>query len=243
MDDPLGLQAALGVAFESPARLRQALVHRSYINESELPDAESNERLEFLGDAVLGLVIAAELFHRFPERPEGDLTTMRSRLVRGATLGMVGARLDLGRYLILGKGEEQSGGRTRPANIGRGLEAIIGAVYLDGGLERARAVILRLFQPEIGVLERREPSLDPKSRLQQLGQSAHGVTPHYVTVAAEGPDHAREFTVEVRFGETVLGTGSGMSKRLAQQAAAFAALQALRPAEPGEDRENIEGKW
>lgn len=219
------LQNALAYRFRDPDLLRQALVHRSYLNETAAPDIASNERLEFLGDAVLGLVVADELFRRFPDLPEGDLTEMRAHLVRGSALAPVAARIDLGSCLVLGHGEEQTGGRRRRVNLGRAFEAVLGAVYLDSGLEQARTLVLRLAAPEFEAL-RNGVVLDAKSRLQQLAQSDYRVTPEYVTVSADGPPHARRFTVEVRFGDRVVGSGSGESKRQAQQEAARAALEA-----------------
>src|SRR3954469_13398863 len=142
VDDLLRLQKSLDITFQNPNLLRQALVHRSYLNESvDLPLSASNERMEFLGDAVLGLVIAEELYARFPDLPEGQLTEMRAQLVRGATLARIGKDLDLGNLLVLGRGEDHTGGRSRAVNLGRALEAIIGAVYIDAGVEATRGVI------------------------------------------------------------------------------------------------------
>src|ERR1700730_11498364 len=146
VDNVFRLQQALDIKFRDSELLQRALVHRSYLNESlDLPLSASNERLEFLGDAVLGLVVAEELYRRFPDDPEGRLTELRARLVRGTTLARVGERLDLGAYLVLGRGEDQTGGRQRALNLGRALEAILGAVYLDQGLDATRAFVLRLF--------------------------------------------------------------------------------------------------
>jgi ribonuclease III len=235
VDDLIRLQKALDITFHHPNLLRQALVHRSYLNESpDLPLSASNERMEFLGDAVLGMVIADELYGRFPEFPEGRLTEMRAQLVRGATLARIGKDLDLGSHLVLGRGEDSSGGRTRAVNLGRALEAIFGAVYLDSGLDTARRLIQRLIEPELERLDRTGLNLDPKSSLQQLAQASLGQTPEYVTVSSEGPDHEREFVVEVRLGTDVAGVGRGRSKRQAQQLAASHALESLSEARAAE---------
>jgi ribonuclease-3 len=227
VDDLLRLQKTLKVSFRNPGLLQQALVHRSYLNESvDLPASASNERMEFLGDAVLGLVIAEELYRRFPDVPEGRLTEMRAHLVRGATLARIGERLALGDFLVLGRGEEQTGGRARALNLGRALEAIIGALYVDAGLASARRLILRLISPDFEQVGA-GASLDPKSSLQQYAQASLRVTPEYVTISAEGPDHDREFVVEVHLGDKVAGSGRGRNKRLAQQQAAENALLAI----------------
>jgi ribonuclease III len=222
------LQLSLDVYFNNLELLQQAFVHRSYLNEAALlPHLASNERLEFLGDAVLGLVVGEELYRRFPDRTEGSLTEMRAQLVRGSTLGQVGERLGLGSLLVLGRGEDQSGGRGRIVNLGRALEALLGAVYLDQGLDVTRGLVLRLFEVELTNLTRVTLRADAKSLLQQLAQATYKTTPEYVTVAQAGPDHSREFIIEVRLGGRTAGTGRGKNKRLAQQAAAAAALELL----------------
>lgn len=231
MDDLQRLETALGVVFQDPNLLQQALIHRSYLNESaELPLSASNERLEFLGDAVIGMLMADELYRRFPDSPEGRLTEMRAHLVRGGTLARIGERLDLGGCLVMGRGEERTGGRNRAPNLGRALEAVIGAVYLDSGMDVARGAVSRLFESEIDELEMDGPHLDAKSSLQQFAQASMRATPEYVTVATEGPEHAREFVVEVHVGQAVAGVGRGRKKSDAQQEAATKALIALLPA-------------
>jgi ribonuclease-3 len=239
VDNFLRIQIALGITFHDSNLLQQALVHRSYLNEAADGQAlASNERLEFLGDAVLGLVVTEELYRRFPHLPEGRLTEMRARLVRGATLDLIGEQLDLGSLLVLGRGEEQSGGRRRSVNLGRALEALIGAAYLDRGLEVVREMTLRLLSTDLEALRATGVGLDAKSSLQQFAQGVMRVTPEYVTVSAEGPDHAREFVVEVRLGGEAVATGRGRNTRQAQQAAAAAALDALAPRS---DRAGSEG--
>jgi len=225
--DFVNLQATLGVTFRDLSLLRQSLVHRSYLNENPDVPLVSNERLEFLGDAVLGFVVAEEIYHRFPDLSEGELTKLRSALVRGETLGRVALSLNLGEYLYLGRGEEETGGRRRTRNLGSTLEAVIGAVLIDQGFDAAKGFILRILGSE---LERRiEDKLvaDYKSRLQQIIQSEHKITPVYRTIEEVGPDHAKVFTVEVLAGDSILGHGAGRSKRAAEMEAAREALESL----------------
>ena len=225
------LQSALSITFKNPALLRESLVHRSYLSEN--PDAmlTSNERLEFLGDAVLGLVVAEEIYRRFPEFSEGELTKLRSALVRGETLGRVALSLNLGEYLYLGHGEEESGGRRRPRNLSCALEAVIGAIAADQGLDAARGFILRILSSHVERAIEGKLAFDYKSRLQQVVQSETKITPVYRTIEQVGPDHAKVFTVEVLAGDSVLGRGSGRSKRTAEMEAARAALQSFREAQ------------
>ena len=219
------LQVNLGINFKDFSLLQQALVHRSYLNENPSSNLASNERLEFLGDAVLGFVVANELYARFPELPEGELTKLRSALVRGETLGRIALFLNLGSYLYLGHGEEESGGRYRPRNLSCALEAVIGAVFLDQGLDVTTEFILNLLKGKLERITEDKSISDYKSRLQQLIQADHRVTPVYRTIAEFGPDHAKVFTVEVLVGELVIGRGHGRSKRAAEMDAARNALQ------------------
>jgi ribonuclease-3 len=207
--------------------LQQALVHRSYLNEVKERGVRDNERLEFLGDAVLNLVIAQRLFELFPQQTEGELSQMRAHLVRWDTLAAVAERIGLGRYLVLGKGEDLSGGRRRPSNLAGALEAVIGAVYLDGGLEAAERLVMDLLGPELERLVTGQPVVDSKSELQRVVQARWHQVPRYRVVEAEGPDHAKTFTVEVVLGEQVLGRGQGRSKKQAELEAARQALQTL----------------
>ncbi len=218
------------LSFRRPELLQQALVHRSYVNEARGQGLEDNERLEFLGDAVLNLVISEHLYHLFPGRTEGELSQMRAHLVRWDTLAAVAERLSLGEYLVLGRGEALSGGRRRPSNLVGALEAVIGAVFLDRGLPAARRLVLRLLGPELERLAAGEPVVDSKSELQRVVQSRWHQLPRYRVVEAEGPDHAKTFTVEVVLGERVLGRGRGRSKKQAELEAARQALEALSTA-------------
>lgn len=227
LTDLAGLQSILGVSFKDQSVLQQALVHRSFLNEVSDVTVASNERLEFLGDAVLGFVVAEDIYRRFPDLAEGELTKLRSALVRGETLGRLALSLGLGDYLYLGRGEEESGGRRRPRNLSCAMEAVIGAVLIDGGFEVARTFILRMLEVELERAIEDKLVADYKSRLQQIIQLERRLTPVYRTVEEVGPDHAKVFTVEVLAGNVILGRGSGRSKRAAEMEAACAAIEAL----------------
>ena len=222
------LQERLNVHFADEALLRTALTHPSYTNEHPQEVLVSNERLEFLGDAVLGFVVAEVLYHRYPEMEEGRLTEWRAQLVCGPTLARVASGLGLGAALLLGRGEESTGGRTREGNLERAYEALVGAIMLDQGLEGARVFALRTLHDEFRMLEQDPALLNPKGALQQLVQGELG-RPHYVTTAESGPDHDREFTVEVRIDGEVVGTGTARTKQQAEKDAALQAIQQLRP--------------
>lgn len=227
MAEVAALQDILGVDFKDLALLQQALTHRSYLNENPDLNLTSNERLEFLGDAVLGFVVAEKLYDQFPESTEGALTNLRSVLVRGETLSRIASRLHLQDYLYLGKGEDESGGRHRSRNLSCALEAVIGAVLVDQGLEAARSFVLRILDDEFERLAESEVKSDSKSRLQEIIQSEQKITPVYRTVEEIGPAHAKVFTVVVMVGDSVLGRGSGRSKRSAEMDAARDALKKL----------------
>ncbi|MDP3878800.1 MAG: ribonuclease III [Dehalococcoidales bacterium] len=220
-------QQALGISFDEVGLLEQALVHSSYFNENPGFVRASNERLEFLGDAVLGLVVAERLYCDFPDYTEGEMTRLRAALVRRETLSRIAKSISLGDYLYLGKGEEASGGRSKPANLAAGLEAVIGAIFLDQGPAVTGGFILRLLDPELQKAVGQAAGVDYKSELQELTQAGKQTAPTYHVVATAGPDHDRWFTVEVRLGETVLGSGSGKSKKAAEAEAARLALEHL----------------
>ncbi|MBI4180692.1 MAG: ribonuclease III [Chloroflexi bacterium] len=224
MPDLAALQQTLGVAFKNIPRLEQALVHSSYINENPTLALTSNERLEFLGDAVLGLIIAEKLYQDFPHFNEGKLTKLRAALVRRDTLARMASAIHLGDYLYLGKGEEAKNGRHKPANLAAALEAVIAAIFLDRGSLAVRDFILKLLATELENAVSRDTDVDYKSALQELIQSRKQQTPGYYVIATTGPEHDRTFTVEVRLGQTVLGTGSGKSKKTAETEAARSAL-------------------
>lgn len=227
MADLAAFQETLGMAFRDQSLLEQALVHSSYVNENPGVTADGNERLEFLGDAVLGLVIAEKLYGDYPGLAEGEMTRIRSALVRRETLARVARTISLGNYLYLGRGEETTGGRRKPANLAGAMEAILAAVYLDQGLKTARDLILELFAGELGDATSQGAGADYKSRLQEIVQSRWQVLPRYRLAESTGPDHAPWFTVEVLMADTVLGRGSGKSKKLAETEAARLALERL----------------
>ena len=228
METLAGAQQALGVSFDDLSLLREALVHGSYANECPGFAQVTNERLEFLGDAVLSLVVAAWLYTDFPHLDEGEMTKLRAVLVRGDTLARVAKNLGLGEHLFLGKGEEASGGRTKSANLAGAMEAVVGAVFLDQGHDAARDFVRGLLGAEMERALCRGAASSYKSQLQELLQARGQQTPTYRVIEATGPPHDRWFTVEVRLGDTVLGTGSGKSKKTAETEAAHTVLKALR---------------
>ncbi len=220
------LQGRLGVIFRNEALLRRALTHRSYINEHP-EEIEDNERLEFLGDAVLDFLIASMLYHRFPEMSEGQLTPLRSALVRTEQLAQFARQVAVGAAVRLGKGEADAGGRERESVLCSTFEAIIGALYLDSGLDAVKPFVERLFLPEANTIVAEDANIDAKSQFQVWAQSELGPTPRYRVVSQEGPDHDRMFTVEVLVDSEVYGVGAGRSKKIAEQAAALDALKRI----------------
>lgn len=221
------LQQVLGVTFNDLSLLQQALVHRSYLNENPDSPLPSNERLEFLGDSLLGFVIAQKLYQEFPDLSEGEMTKLRAALVRQQSLARLASFLGLGDYLYLGYGEEATGGRAKQSTLGRALEAVVGAVLMDQGFAGAKRFVLRLFRGEIHNAIEEKLAGDYKSRLQELVQARYRVPPLYRTIKEEGPDHAKEFTVEVIVAGSVIGTGRGKSKRMAEMEAAKVALESF----------------
>jgi ribonuclease-3 len=227
MIDIFAVEQALRLSFSDKALLRRALTHRSYINENPDYPLEDNERLEFLGDAVLDFITAEYLYHRYPEMAEGRLTNLRSALVRTEKLAQFATELNLGEHLYLGRGEEESGGRQRLAILCDAFEALIGALYLDNGFEATRDFVCRTIEPALEEILDLDSAKDAKSRLQEMAQSHYRLTPTYRTVKEEGPDHAKEFTVEALIGDKTYGCGKGLSKQIAAQAAAEQALEVL----------------
>lgn len=218
------LEARLGYRFEQRELLERALTHSSRAHEAGDPGRD-NERLEFLGDAVLGLVVAELLMERHPDVPEGNLSRARARLVNTRSLDAHARALELDLHLRLGRGELRSGGRDKPSILANVFEAVLGALYLDGGLGAVRTLVEREFAGAIANAD--QPLPDPKTHLQEQLQAKGEEVPGYTTTATHGPDHARVFEVEVQVGERVLGTGKGSSKREAEQEAARHALAAL----------------
>jgi len=227
MAEIIELEGILDYRFSDTALLRQSLVHGSVLNENQAPDTQSNERMEYLGDAVLGLIIAHQLYDMMPSVAEGELTRLRAGLVCRSTLALLAGRINLGEYLFVGKGEEASGGRSKPANLARGLEAVIGAVYLDGGLDKARHVIQHLYGSELEQLALNQACADSKSRLQEFVQARQMGQPTYRIINTEGPVHAPMFTAEVLLNDAPIASGTGRSKKLAESRAAFNALKEL----------------
>ena len=227
MADLAVLQKALGVSFNKLPLLEQALVHSSYVNENPGVAPASNERLEFLGDAILGFIVAEKLYQDFPDLAEGEMTRLRSVLVRRDNLARIASTIELGNYLYLGRGEENSGGRHKGANLSGALEALLGAIYFDQGLAITRDVTLKLLGKELRKVVSQGRVVDYKSQLQELIQSRYQLTPAYRLVKEAGPDHDKSFTVEVKAGKTVLGKGFGKNKKTAETAAARSALKQL----------------
>lgn len=236
MNDITKAERELNLAFSNKALLQRAFTHRSYINENPDYPLEDNERLEFLGDAVLDFITGEYLYHRFPEMSEGRLTNLRSALVRTERLGSFAVSLNLGEFIFLGRGEEDSGGRKRLAILCDAFEAFIGALYLDKGLEFTRQFVHQLIEPALQEILASDADKDPKSQLQEIAQSFYQLTPTYRTVQEEGPDHAKEFTVEAMIGSKSYGYGKGFSKQMAAQAAAQQALERLEKELNGQRR-------
>lgn len=218
----------IGYRFKRRQLAFDALVHRSFANAgSDSPNNPSNERLEFLGDAVLELVVNEFLYRAYPDRPEGDLTKMKSLLVSRNVLAQEAKRFDLGRYVFLSEAERLSGGSERASILADAFEAVVGAIYLDGGLGTARVFLDRYILSRSGSILRDVSLLNYKSLLQEAIQDEHKTYPRYHTASEDGPDHSKEFTVEVRVRGEVLGVGKGSNKKAAEQAAAQQALEAL----------------
>ena len=235
--NPGELEKALGYTFQAPELLTRALTHSSSVNEN-IPQPPvpgylppDNERLEFLGDAVLGWVVSSSLFERFRDYSEGHLSLLKNHLVSAAHLLRAAHTLDLGRYLHLGRGEETAGGRTKQRLLVNAFEAILGAIYLDGGLEPARQLVLRYALPdeaELVAMAGLGPPHDYRAELERLARDRNLPRPHYMLLSEAGPGHARTFTVEVRLGREMVISGEGSSKKTASHEAARAVCRMLR---------------
>ncbi|MFZ0630696.1 MAG: ribonuclease III [Acidobacteriaceae bacterium] len=238
-EDLQALEARLEYGFADRGLLALALTHSSRVHERSegAPNLEDNERLEFLGDAVVGMLAAEAVYRRYAELSEGSLTRMRGALVSRRHLADVARALELGQYLLLGRGEERSGGRTKAALLANAMEAVIGAIYLDGGLEAARRLVeAQVVAPAVETLRARVTADggmgDFKSALQELLQAGRQGQPEYRTVRTSGPDHLKEFFVEARVAGAVLAEGTGSTRKRAEQDAAHRALEKLRETEP-----------
>src|SRR3989344_5634209 len=216
---------AVGVSFVDPALLRQAFTHRSYINEHRGETSGHNERLEFLGDAVLELVATHFLYEKYPGKSEGDLTAYRAALVNTVTLSEVATAIGMNDYLLLSRGEAKDNGRARGVLLANAFEAFVGALYLDQGYETARTFITKYLFPKIDEIVKKRLWQDGKSALQEKVQEVEGATPSYSVIKETGPDHAREFTVGMYIKEKLISQGEGKSKQEAEQDAARAALE------------------
>ncbi len=219
------LEQALGIHFQNPALLQMALTHRSYIYETAGVGLSSNERLEFLGDSILAFISADYLYRTFPELSEGELSDLRAALVREETLANFAREIELGSFLLMGKGEQSSGGSQRV--LASAFEAILGALYLDQGIEAVQRFLLPRLEPLAHNIVSERLFKDAKSLFQELAQAHNGITPSYRLVSQEGPSHQREFTVEALLGEEVAGRGQGRSKQAAEREAARVALLKL----------------
>jgi len=226
------LQQVLGHRFRDPNLLLLALTHPSYVNEHPEEATGDNQRLEFLGDAVLDFVAGAWVYRHYPDFDEGRMTRLRAALVRTRTLALFARQVGIGEALRLGHGEEEAGGRERDANLCDAFEAVVGALYLDGEMAAVAAFVEPLIEPVAEATLAAETDWDAKSRLQEWSQAEMGITPRYRIVAEKGPDHAKTFVAEVLLGKKVAGQGMGHSKQAAEQAAAQAVWKTLMRPEP-----------
>ena len=222
-----GLETAIGYRFHNISLLQNALTHSSYANERWHNSLLSNERLEFLGDSVLGMLVAEFLFHSFPNRPEGELTRMRADMVCETTLANAANVIGIGEHLLLGHGEERFGGRNRNSILADAMESVIAAAFLDGGIAAAKGIVEKFVLTEVPV--HKLHNADYKTALQELVQQKKNQVLSYALVDQSGPDHDKQFTVEVSLNGTVVGKGTGTSKKRAEQAAACAAMEQLFP--------------
>ena len=221
------LEAAIGYQFHNISLLQNALTHSSYANERWHNSLLSNERLEFLGDSILGMLVAEYLYRSFPDRPEGELTRMRADMVCETTLAAVANTIHLGDHLLLGHGEEQGGGRTRDSILADAVESVIAASFLDGGMEAAQCFIQRFILVQVPVTKLH--NADYKTQLQELVQQKRNQVLTYLLAGESGPDHDKQFDVQVTLNGTVVGSGRGSSKKRAEQDAARNAIAALFP--------------
>lgn len=222
------LQKRLSYSFTEPKLLRQALTHKSYLNESKDKTVKDNERFEFLGDAVLDFIISEALVERFPELPEGDLSKMKAKVVSEGTLARIAKGIDLGSFLFLGKGEEITSGRGKSSLLADAMEALIAAIYLDGGFAAVREVVLKEFDLPLQETTRPDLVVDYKTELQEYCQQAFGLLPYYRVIQESGPDHQKTFEVEIEIRGKTFGVGIGKSKKEAEQKAAEITLEQLR---------------
>ncbi len=227
------IEEAIGIEFKNKTLLKKAFIHRSYLNEHPKQNLVSNERLEFLGDAVLELWVSDQIFTRFPHRPEGYLTNFRAQVVCTESLAQVAQRLNLGKFLLLSRGEEAEGGRTNRSLLANTTEALIGALYKDQGFKGVQTFFQKHLSPQIEIATRKSTLKDYKSLLQEVVQKKEKITPTYRLLKSDGPDHERIFIFGVFANQKKIGEGSGKSKHEAQQNAARRALVSLNVIERG----------
>jgi ribonuclease-3 len=222
------VEKKLGLKFKNGDLLKNALIHRSYLNESKDEDLENNERLEFLGDAVLELIISTELYIKYPEKTEGKLTSIRSALVRTESLAEESRRLDIGKHILMSKGEGDSGGADKDFILANTYEALLGAIYLDRGLKECEKFVKRTVLKKLPRVIREELFIDPKTKIQELVQAKYKVTPTYKVIKEQGPDHDKSFTVVLKVGNKIMAKGSGLSKQKAEEDAAQKSIDLLQ---------------
>ncbi|MCK6462919.1 MAG: ribonuclease III [Candidatus Pacebacteria bacterium] len=225
MVDFSNFEKKTGINFKDKNLLKQAFVHRSYLNENPALKLEHNERLEFLGDAVLELVVTEYLYNKYPQKPEGEMTALRAALVNAVTLSAAAGELNMGDFMLLSKGESKSGGKARQYILANAFEAFIGAVYLDGGYKKAEVFLKDFLLPKLDDIIKNKLWVDAKSLFQEKAQEMESITPSYKVLKEIGPDHEKVFTVGVFLGEKIVAEGAGASKQEAEQEAARAALE------------------
>jgi len=224
MNDLNILEKKLKIKFQNPQLLKEALIHRSYLNEIKEKGLRSNERLEFLGDAILSFVISEWLFRQFPAYSEGQLTNLRSNLIKTESLTKIAKKFDLGKFLFLSRGEKEEGGKNNPVLLANAFEAVLGAIFLDGGMETVKNFVKEHFKNLLKTVIVKGEFKDFKSLLQEKIQAETKITPFYKVLKEAGPDHAKTFTVGVFLGETLLSQGVGKNKQTAEEKAAKSAL-------------------
>jgi ribonuclease III len=221
------VEKKLGLKFKDTTLLKNALIHRSYLNENRKKNLENNERLEFLGDAVLELIISAELYTKFPKKTEGELTSIRSAIVRTESLAQESRRLEIGKHILMSKGEKDSGGQDKDFILANTYEALLGAIYMDLGFEKCKEFVKKTALKKLPRVISEELFIDPKTKIQELIQAKYKVTPTYKVIEEVGPDHDKSFTVALKIGNTVMAKGSGLSKQKAEEDAAQKSIDIL----------------
>jgi ribonuclease-3 len=228
LKDTSDFEESIGYRFRDESLAREALTHKSYSHENQKEAPLYNERLEFLGDAVLGLIISEYLFTSFSDFSEADLSRIKSYVVQESTLAEIAESLNIGAHLLLGKGEEISGGRSKPSLLANVFESVLAAVYLDSGMKQAKEFVLRPLEPKINELVDKSIVVDFKTRLQELTQARFGILPEYIINSEEGPEHDKSFNISVKINDDLLGTGRGKTKKAAEQMAAEESLKKLK---------------